>query len=56
MESELTESMFDPMTFGFNTMLDHHLYHKLKHIEINKFNHLMITLTQGWVYGNLKVV
>jgi hypothetical protein len=34
------------MTFNFDTMLDHHhLSQKVKRIEKNKFNYLIITLT-----------
>jgi hypothetical protein len=39
------ESMFDPMTFNSNTMLNYQLSQKLKLIEKSKFNYLIITLT-----------
>ena len=44
MGGELTESMFDPMIFGFNIMLNYQLSHKFKLIRIGKFNNLIITL------------
>jgi hypothetical protein len=45
MNGELTESRFDPMTFGFDTMLNYQLSQKLKLIKRCKFNHLIISLT-----------
>jgi hypothetical protein len=47
MGGELTESRFDPMTFGSDTMLNYQLFQKLKLIGRGKFNHLTITLTLG---------
>ena len=44
-EGELTESRFDPMTFGSDIMLIYQLSQKLKLIGGGKFNHLTITLT-----------
>jgi hypothetical protein len=41
----LMESKFDFRTFGFDTMLNYHLFQKLKLIGRNKFNHLIISLT-----------
>jgi hypothetical protein len=41
---ELTELKFELITFSSDTMLNHHLSHKLKLIEKNKFNYLIITL------------
>ena len=40
------ESRFDPKTFGFDTMLNHHFFQKLKLIEKCKFNYSINTLTQ----------
>ena len=44
MGGDLTELKFDLRTFGFDTMLNHHLSKKLKLIERDKFNHLINTL------------
>jgi hypothetical protein len=41
----MTELRFELMTFGFDTMLNHHLSQKLKQIGKSKFNHLINTLT-----------
>jgi hypothetical protein len=41
----MTELRFELMTFGFDTMLNHHLSQKFKQIGKNKFNHLINTLT-----------
>jgi len=41
----MTEIMFELRTFGFDTMLNHHLFQKLKLIRIGKFTHLINTLT-----------
>jgi hypothetical protein len=46
MGGELTESRFDPMTFGSDTILNYQLSQKLKLIGRGKFNHLTITLTK----------
>ena len=35
---------FELGTFGFDTMLNHHLSQKLKLMKIGKFNHLIIIL------------
>jgi hypothetical protein len=44
------ESRFELRTFGFDTMLDYHLSQKLKLIGRGKFNHLINTLTRGYIY------
>jgi hypothetical protein len=41
----LIESKYDPRTFDSDTMLNYHLFRKLKLIVRDKFNHLIITLT-----------
>jgi hypothetical protein len=41
----MMESRFELMTFGFNIILNRHLFQKLKLIEIGKFNYLNNTLT-----------
>ena len=41
----MTESKFNLMTFGSDTMINYHLSQKLKLIGRGKFNHLTITLT-----------
>jgi hypothetical protein len=40
------ELRFNPMTFGSNIMLNYQLFQKFKLIGRDKFNHLIITLTQ----------
>jgi hypothetical protein len=40
------KSRFELRTFGFDTMLNHHLSQKLKLIGRCKFNHLINTLTK----------
>jgi hypothetical protein len=39
------EIRFELKTFGSDTMLNHHLFRKLKLIERDKFNHLINILT-----------
>ena len=39
------KSRFEPMTFGYDIMLNYQLFQKLKLIGRGKFNHLTITLT-----------
>ena len=41
---ELMKLRFELRTFNSDTMLNHHLSHKLKLIERDKFNYLIITL------------
>jgi hypothetical protein len=41
---DLTESRFNPITFGSDTMLNYQLSQKLKLIGRDKFNRLIITL------------
>jgi hypothetical protein len=45
MGGDLTELKFDPMNFGYNTMLNYQLFQKLKLIGRSKLNNLIITLT-----------
>jgi hypothetical protein len=47
MGSDLTESRFNPMTFGFDTTLNYQLSQNLKLIGSDKFNYLIITLTNS---------
>jgi hypothetical protein len=41
----MTDSRFELMTFGSDTMLDYHLFQKFKLIGRGKLNHLINTLT-----------
>ena len=41
---ELTKLMFDPITFGSDTILNYKLSQKHKLIKRDKFNYLTITL------------
>jgi hypothetical protein len=43
----MTESRFELKTFGSDTMLNYHLFQKLKLIRKGKFNHLINTLTSN---------
>jgi len=51
----MIESRFELRTFGFDTMLNHHLSQKFKLIEIGKFNHLIKTLTLSVLLAKKKL-